>query len=85
MIDIKNCPSLLTEGFDTYSPKAIRLLFDGKKVSHKLDFNIDEFRSSGDIVDAMHRISKYTYAYMPLDCTYCILAHIRKLRYYNLI
>lgn len=57
MIDIKNCPSLLTEGFDTYSPKAIRLLFDGKKVSHRLDFNIDEFRSSGDIVDAMHRIS----------------------------
>jgi serine/threonine-protein kinase HipA len=33
------------------------LLFDGKKVSHLLDFNLDETRNSTDLVDAMHRIS----------------------------
>lgn len=33
------CPSTLTEGFDTYSPSARRALFDGKAVSHILNFN----------------------------------------------
>lgn len=33
------CPSSLKEGFDTYSPAARRLLFDGKEVSHLLDFD----------------------------------------------
>lgn len=45
MNEIKNCPSLLLEGCDTYSTKAIKELFDGMVVSHILDFNIDEFRS----------------------------------------
>lgn len=57
MIEIKNCPSSLQEGFDTYSPKASKLLFGAKKVSPILDFNIDEFRNVGDIVEAMRRIS----------------------------
>ncbi len=57
MTDIANCPSNLAEGFSTYSPKARRTLFDGRKVSHLLDFNIDEFRASGVVADAMHRIS----------------------------
>lgn len=38
-LDIKVCPSLLTEGFDTYSPAAQRQLFGGTKVSHILDFS----------------------------------------------
>lgn len=33
------CPSTLSEGFDTYSPAARRALFDGKTVSHQLDFD----------------------------------------------
>lgn len=32
------CPSTLAEGFDTYSPTARKLLFDGKVVSHILPF-----------------------------------------------
>ncbi|MDO4165365.1 MAG: HipA domain-containing protein [Bacteroides sp.] len=57
MIDIKNCPSTLTEGFTTYSPKGTRLLFGGKKVSPILDFDIDEFRNTAGLLEAMHRIS----------------------------
>lgn len=33
------CPSTLAEGFDTYSPAARKLLFDGKEVSHFLSFD----------------------------------------------
>ena len=33
------CPSTLAEGFDTYSPAARKLLFDGKEVSHILSFD----------------------------------------------
>lgn len=57
MIDIKHCPSLLEEGFSTYSPKASRALFDGHKVSHLLDFEFDGVRDRQLIIDAMHRIS----------------------------
>lgn len=34
MISIHYCPSTLAEGFNSYSPKALKLLFDGKRVSH---------------------------------------------------
>lgn len=57
MTDIANCPSNLSVGFSTYSPKARRALFDGRKVSHLLDFNIDEFHTAGVVAEAMHRIS----------------------------
>lgn len=57
MIELHNCPSLLTDGYTTYCPKAIKLLFDGKRVSHVLNFNIDEFRNTGEIAKAMKRIS----------------------------
>lgn len=33
------CPCTLSEGFDSYSPAALRLLFNRKKVSPILDFN----------------------------------------------
>jgi serine/threonine-protein kinase HipA len=36
---ITHCPSLLIEGFDTYSPAALNRLFDGKKVFHVLDYD----------------------------------------------
>lgn len=57
MIEIKNCPSSLVEGFDTYSPKYAKLLFGKTKVNPILGFDIDEFRNVGEIADAMHRIS----------------------------
>jgi len=57
MIDIRYCPSSLETGFDTYSSKAANRLFGMPGVNHILDFDIDEFRSAGEIVDAMHLIS----------------------------
>lgn len=56
-VEIKYCPSLLTAGFDTYSPQAARRLFGGKKVSPYLDFNMTELKRSDDSVSAMQRIS----------------------------
>ena len=43
--EIKYCPCTLSEGFNTYSPAGLRLLFNRKKVTHILEFNapkIDE-------------------------------------------
>lgn len=34
MIELDVCPSTLAQGYKTYSPKSLRQLFDGKKVSH---------------------------------------------------
>ncbi len=39
MIELCVCPSTLQEGFATYSPAARKQLFDGKEVSHILDFD----------------------------------------------
>lgn len=36
---MKYCPSTLAEGFNTYSPSALRKLFNGKKVSHILPYD----------------------------------------------
>ncbi len=36
---ITYCPCTLAEGFNTYSPAALRLLFDRRMVSHLLDFD----------------------------------------------
>ncbi|MCD8297349.1 MAG: HipA domain-containing protein [Prevotella sp.] len=57
MKEINNCPSTLLEGFDTYSPKAAKLLFDGKRVSHVLDFDLEEIQDTTYLVEAQHRIS----------------------------
>lgn len=38
-ISITHCPSTLAEGFDTYSPQAIKNLFSGKRVNHVLSFS----------------------------------------------
>lgn len=56
-MDIKHCPSCLDEDFSTYSPKAVRSLFNGHKVSPQLDFDIDGLHNKAEIVEAMHRIS----------------------------
>jgi hypothetical protein len=47
MRELNICPSTLQEGFSTYSPTALKQLFDGQPVSHILDFDspkdFDEF------------------------------------------
>lgn len=57
MIDIRICPSTLAEGYDTYSPKAVSTLFGGHRVSHILDFSLDEARNAEALAAAMRRIS----------------------------
>jgi len=39
MIQLNKCPSTLDLGYTAYSPRALRHLFDGKKVSHLLQFS----------------------------------------------
>ena len=39
MNELNVCPSTLAEGFKTYSPAALKLMFDGVQVSHVLSFN----------------------------------------------
>jgi serine/threonine-protein kinase HipA len=46
---LKYCPSTLKEGFDTFSPLALRRLFGGKAVNHILPFSLDYY--SGNISD----------------------------------
>ena len=55
-LDIKNCPGTLTQGYETYSPTALRRMFDNRKVSHLLDFSNDSC-SRGLIDDNIGRIS----------------------------
>jgi serine/threonine-protein kinase HipA len=47
MSTMQYCPSLLSEGFSTYSPAALRRLFQGKKVSHILSYDSPQ-KSDGD-------------------------------------
>ena len=42
VVELKYCPSTLAEGFSTYSPAALRRLFDGKKVNHVLPYHAPE-------------------------------------------
>ena len=39
MNKINYCPCTLAQGFSTYSPTALKKMFNGKKVSHILDFD----------------------------------------------
>lgn len=54
--DLKYCPCTLTEGFDTYSPAGLRLLFNRKKVSHILEFNAP--RLDEEVAEKMRQNSK---------------------------
>ena len=57
MKELNHCPSTLADGFSTYSPIACKKLFDGQKVSHLLDFEIDEISKTSETMTAMRRIS----------------------------
>lgn len=50
------CPGTLAPGFDTYSPLCLRKVFDGKKVSHIMDFSIND-DTEDDIVASINKIS----------------------------
>ena len=63
MIEIKNCPSTLAEGYDTYSPQAVKRLFAGKRVSPFLDFNINELKPSDAIVRASRASSVRSFSH----------------------
>jgi serine/threonine-protein kinase HipA len=54
--DLKYCPCTLAEGFDTYSPAGLRLLFNRKKVSHTLEFNAP--RLDEEVAEKMRQNSK---------------------------
>jgi len=41
-MEIRNCPGLLIEGHSGYSPLFLRRMFDGKKVSPMLSYNVPE-------------------------------------------
>lgn len=65
MYPIHCCPSLLAEGYNTYSPAALRHLFDGKKVSPYLDFalesdeNLAALNESRDVLSISGAQEKY--------------------------
>jgi len=44
MREIKNCPGTLAPGYETYSPAALKNMFNNRKVSHWLDFSNEEGR-----------------------------------------
>ena len=72
MVEIKYCPSTLAEGYNTYSPQAVKRLFDGKKVSPFLDFNINELKQSDVITLAMQRkIARQVYGIVTAENGLC--------------
>lgn len=54
--EIKYCPCTLLEGFDTYSPAGLRLLFNRKKVSHLLEFNAP--KTDEEVAEKLRQNSK---------------------------
>ena len=57
MKELNHCSSTLADGFSIYSPTACKKLFDGQKVSHLLNFEIDEISKTSETMIAMRRIS----------------------------
>lgn len=55
MRNINVCPGTLISGYDTYSPTCLRKVFDGKKVSHIMDFSY--YDSPESLISSINRIS----------------------------
>lgn len=55
MRNINVCPGTLISGYDTYSPTCLRKVFDGKKVSHIMDFSYKD--SPESLISSINRIS----------------------------
>ena len=54
--EIDYCPCTLAEGFNTYSPRALRQLFDRKKVNPVLDFNAPD--TDEEVAEKLRQNSK---------------------------
>lgn len=54
---ITNCPSTLAEGHSTYSKYALNNLFDGKTVSHCLDFSWEEDEDASVLAENARALS----------------------------
>ena len=57
MKKIEVCPSTLRPGFSTYSPIAIRELFDGVAVSPFIDINFENERDQQQAMENMNNMS----------------------------
>ena len=55
MKPINVCPGTLALGFTTYSPLCLRKMYEGKKVSHVMDYSLDEV--STELATSVNRIS----------------------------
>lgn len=55
MKNINVCPGTLISGYDTYSPTCLRKVFNGKKVSHIMDFSYND--SPEFLISSINRIS----------------------------
>ncbi len=51
------CPSTLMPGFTTYSPRAVRMLFDGVPVSHIIDIDFESERDQQQAMENMNNMS----------------------------
>ncbi len=54
--DLKYCPCTLAEGFNSYSPSALRNMFFGRRVSHMLDFDAPDV--SEEVAEKFRQNSK---------------------------
>jgi len=55
--EIEVCPSTLLPGFAGYSPRAVKNLFDGKVVSHIIDFDFEDENEQGKVLKNMENMS----------------------------
>ncbi len=78
MKELNICPSTLKEGFNTYSPLARKLLFDGEAVSHRFSEPSpeDESEISNEAIKNISRISL-----SGAQTKFSVIAKDNKLRY----
>ena len=57
MNKVSYCPSLLAEGFESYSPRGLKMLFGKGVVSPILDYRIEDFQVKNEIYDTIGKIS----------------------------
>lgn len=57
MRTIRVCPATLQPGYDTYSSMALKLLFNGEKVSPILDFDFDDINASSNLQENQRNLS----------------------------
>ncbi len=57
MKTIKVCPSTLTPGYNGYSPRAIKMLFDGIVVSPVIDIDFENDQNQWQVMENMNNMS----------------------------